>query len=84
MPFGEQILIAESDPDIADLIGRQSLQPLGYQVKVVGDAASAIKFAIQSPPQFNPCQFEFSRSKRERHDHRVNCAGRNHPHHRDR
>jgi DNA-binding response OmpR family regulator len=50
MPFGEQILIAESDPDIADLIGRQSLQPLGYQVKVVGDAASAIKFAIQSPP----------------------------------
>ena len=50
MPFGEHILIAESDPDIADLIGRQSLQPLGYQVTVVGDAASAIKFAIQSSP----------------------------------
>jgi DNA-binding response OmpR family regulator len=50
MASGELILIVESDPDIADLIGRQSLQPLGYQVKVVGDAASAIKFAIQSAP----------------------------------
>ena len=50
MAPGEQILIVESDPDIADLIGRQSLQPLGYQVTVVGDAASAIKYAIQTPP----------------------------------
>ncbi len=50
MASGEQILIVESDPDIADLIGRQSLQPLGYRVTVVGDAASAIKFAIQSAP----------------------------------
>jgi len=50
MPSGEQILIVESDPDIADLIGRQSLQPLGYQVTVVGDVASAIKFAIQTTP----------------------------------
>jgi DNA-binding response OmpR family regulator len=50
MATGEQILIVESDPDIADLIGRQSLQPLGYQVTIVGDAASAIKFAIQNSP----------------------------------
>ena len=50
MASGEQILIVESDPDIADLIGRQSLQPLGYQVKVVGDAAAAIKFALQTAP----------------------------------
>lgn len=50
MATGEQILIVESDPDIADLIGRQSLQPLGYQVTVVGDAGSAIKFAIQNLP----------------------------------
>ena len=50
MASGEQILIVESDPDIADLIGRQSLQPLGYQVTVVGDAASAIKYAIQTTP----------------------------------
>ena len=50
MATGEQILIVESDPDIADLIGRQSLQPLGYQVIVVGDAASALKRAVQTPP----------------------------------
>lgn len=47
---GEQILIVENDPDIADLIGRQSLQPLGYQVTVVGDATSALKRALQTPP----------------------------------
>jgi DNA-binding response OmpR family regulator len=50
MAPGERILIVESDPDIADLIGRQSLKPLGYQVAVVGDAASAIKTAVQSAP----------------------------------
>lgn len=50
MATGEQILIVESDPDIADLIGRQSLRPLGYQVTVVGDAGSAIKRALQTPP----------------------------------
>jgi DNA-binding response OmpR family regulator len=47
---GEQILIVENDPDIADLIGRQSLKPLGYQVTALGDAASAIKFSIQNNP----------------------------------
>lgn len=50
MATGEQILIVESDPDIADLIGRQSLQPLGCQVTVAGDAASALKRALQIPP----------------------------------
>lgn len=50
MATGDQILIVESDPDIADLIGRQSLKPLGYHVTVVGDAGSAIKFAAQTPP----------------------------------
>jgi DNA-binding response OmpR family regulator len=50
MASGERILIVESDPDIADLIGRQSLKPLGYQVAVVGDAASAINAAVQSTP----------------------------------
>ncbi len=50
MTPGEQILIVESDPDIADLIGRQSLQPLGYQVTVVGDADSALKRAAQTSP----------------------------------
>jgi DNA-binding response OmpR family regulator len=50
MATGEQIFIVESDPDIADLIGRQSLKPLGCQVTVMGDAASAIKSALQTPP----------------------------------
>ena len=47
---GEQIIIVESNPDIADLIGRQSLKPLGCQVSVVGDAALAIKSVLQTPP----------------------------------
>jgi DNA-binding response OmpR family regulator len=50
MATGEQIFIVESDPDIADLIGRQSLKPLGLQVTVMGDAGSAIKSALQTPP----------------------------------
>jgi two-component system NtrC family sensor kinase len=47
---GERILVVESDPDISDLIARQALKPLGYDVIVVGEAASAIKQAVQSPP----------------------------------
>jgi DNA-binding response OmpR family regulator len=49
-PTGERILIIEADPDISDLIGRQSLQPLGYQVTVVSDSGSAIEEALKSPP----------------------------------
>ncbi len=49
-PSGERILIVESDPDVSDLIARQSLQPLGYATKVVGEAASAIQQAVQNPP----------------------------------
>jgi len=47
---GEHILIVESDPDISDLIARQALKPLGYNVSVVGDVASAIKQAVQTQP----------------------------------
>jgi two-component system NtrC family sensor kinase len=47
---GEQILVVESDPDISDLIARQALKPLGYSVMVIGEAASAIEQAIQTPP----------------------------------
>jgi len=47
---GERILVVEHDPDISDLIARQALQPLGYQVTVVGDAAAAIKRALHAPP----------------------------------
>src|SRR5512141_2392003 len=49
-PSGERILIVESDPDISDLIARQALKPLGYNTSVVGEAASAIQQALQSPP----------------------------------
>jgi DNA-binding response OmpR family regulator len=47
---GERILLVESDPDISDLIARQALRPLGYNIVVVGDAASAIKQAVQTQP----------------------------------
>lgn len=47
---GEQILIVESDPDISDLIARQTLQPLGYKVTVATDAGDAIKQALRNPP----------------------------------
>lgn len=47
---GERILLVESDPDICDLIARQALRPMGYQVDVVNDASAAIKQAVQSPP----------------------------------
>ncbi len=46
----ERILLVESDPDISDLIARQALQPLGYQVQVVGDAGSAIQLVAQTAP----------------------------------
>ncbi len=47
---GDRILIVESDPDISDLIARQALKPLGYNVSVLGEAASAIKQAVQAAP----------------------------------
>lgn len=50
MPSSERILIVESDPDISDFLGRQTLRPLGYQVTVAEEAGSAIKLAVQTPP----------------------------------
>ena len=50
MALIEHILLVESDPDISDLIARQALQPLGYQVDVVGDVAAALKKSLQSSP----------------------------------
>ena len=46
----ERILVVESDPDISDLIARQALKPLGYKVSVAPDGTSAIRQAVQSPP----------------------------------
>lgn len=46
----EIIIIIENDPDISDLLARQALTPLGYQVKVVTDANQAIQTAINLSP----------------------------------
>ncbi len=46
----DRILLVESDPVVADLIGRQALQSVGYQVVVVGDGNSAIARAVQWNP----------------------------------
>ncbi len=48
--LSERILLVESDPDISDLIARQALRPLGYQVTVTGGASAAIQHALQTPP----------------------------------
>ncbi|MGB7875280.1 MAG: response regulator [Anaerolineales bacterium] len=47
---GERIVVVESDPSIADLISRQALQPLGYQVTVVASATAVLQQALQTPP----------------------------------
>ncbi len=46
----DRILIVENDADICDLIGRQALQSMGYQVQTAGDAQTAIAKAIQFVP----------------------------------
>jgi len=46
----ERILLVESNPELCDLICRQTLEPLGYQLKVVGTAASAIQEIVQFAP----------------------------------
>jgi CheY-like chemotaxis protein len=46
----ERILVVESDPEISDLIARQTLQTLGYRVEVARAAASAIQQAAHFAP----------------------------------
>jgi signal transduction histidine kinase/DNA-binding response OmpR family regulator len=46
----ERILLVENNPEISDLISRQTLQPMGYKVNVVGGAASAIQEAVRFAP----------------------------------
>ncbi|GAP12368.1 histidine kinase [Longilinea arvoryzae] len=46
----DRILVVENDPIISDMIGRQILQPSGYQYLVVSDASSAINRAMQFAP----------------------------------
>lgn len=47
---GDRILLVEQDPQISDLIARQALRSVGYQVDVVPDVSTAIKYSIQTPP----------------------------------
>jgi len=47
---GDRILLVENDPEISDLIARQTLRSVGYRVDVVPDSSSAIKYSLQTPP----------------------------------
>lgn len=47
---GEHILLVETDPDVIDVIARQTLKPLGFQVSVAKDAGTAIQHAVQNTP----------------------------------
>ncbi len=46
----ERILLVENDPEIDDLVARQALQPLGYQVQRAADVSSAILEAARFAP----------------------------------
>ncbi|MBN1666695.1 MAG: response regulator, partial [Anaerolineales bacterium] len=46
----ERILLVESDPEISDLIARQVLKPMGYQVRVIGAAPTAIQESVRLSP----------------------------------
>src|SRR5215207_508794 len=47
---GDRILLVENDPEISDLIARQTLASVGYDVDVVADSSTAIKQALEAPP----------------------------------
>src|SRR5215207_4846691 len=47
---GDRILLVENDPEISDLIARQVLTSVGYDVDVVADSTAAIKQALLTPP----------------------------------
>jgi two-component system NtrC family sensor kinase len=46
----ERILLVESDPDISDLIARQTLQALGYRIEVTRAASTAIQESARFAP----------------------------------
>lgn len=47
---GEKVLLVESDADISDLIVRQTLQPMGYHVRHVKAATTAIQEVLRFAP----------------------------------
>ncbi len=46
----ERVLLVEYDPEVSDLISRQTLQPMGYRVEVVSGATQAIQEAVRFAP----------------------------------
>lgn len=46
----EKILVVENDPIAGDLIARQALKPMGYQVSLALDGASAIQLVLKHQP----------------------------------
>jgi DNA-binding response OmpR family regulator len=46
----DRILLVENDPEISDLIARQALKSVGFHVDVVADSSTAIKQALEAPP----------------------------------
>jgi two-component system, OmpR family, KDP operon response regulator KdpE len=49
-PTAERILVVESDPDISQVIAREALRALGYDVTVMTEADAAIEAALADPP----------------------------------
>jgi DNA-binding response OmpR family regulator len=46
----ERVLLVENDPDVSDLISRQTLQAIGYRVEVAREATTAIREAARFCP----------------------------------
>jgi len=46
----DKILIVDNDPQITDVIARQTLAPLGYRVQVTGDAVQALDLVLKQTP----------------------------------
>ena len=46
----ERVLVVEPDLEISDIVSRQTLIPMGYNVQVVGAAAQAIQEAVRFAP----------------------------------
>ncbi|GMR10464.1 MAG: hypothetical protein BMS9Abin28_1285 [Anaerolineae bacterium] len=49
-PAAERVLIVDEDPDVLDLMSRQVLEPLGYEVATANEAGAAIQQAVSFSP----------------------------------
>lgn len=57
-PAQERILLIENNPQVSDIIARQTLAPLGYQVEVVTTAATAIQDTARLYPDLILCDLK--------------------------